>query len=244
MSTTSPREPGVSLAHGDEVAGPVAVAEAGPLVLARYRRGLAGETSRTVHVVALPTVVRTDVVSALCGAVLMPSGLEAVAPGEGMPCIACILHCVTQAEEAPSSGPDHADPARAAPTGITYRQWGWPVTLHQSQVRLSLGDTVSAVMIPARLGIGIIPVLTQRRCAPSVLAHPYLPHHHIVLTGEKYGVPLPWPDRVHQVTGVLLPPTATLRGPIAWITAPHPDSLQLCREIDLFTALRGKRQGA
>jgi hypothetical protein len=118
------------------------------------------------------------------------------------------------------------------------------VTLHQGQVRLSLGDTVSAMMIPARLGAGLIPVLIQRRCASPVLAHPYLLDHHIVLTGEKYGLPLPWPDQAHQVTGVLLlPPTPTPRGPITWITTPHPDSLQLCREINLFTALRGDCQG-
>jgi hypothetical protein len=70
-----------------------------------------------VHVVALPTVVRTDVVSTLCGAVLMSGGLEAVAPGEGMPSIACVLHCVTPAEEAPCNGSDHADSAGTAPTG-------------------------------------------------------------------------------------------------------------------------------
>jgi hypothetical protein len=79
---------------------------------------------------------------------------------------------------------------------------------------------------------------------PPALAHPYLPDHHIVLTGEKYGLPLPWPNQAHPVTGVLLLlPTPTLRGPITWITTSHPGSLQLCREIDLLTALRGECQG-
>jgi hypothetical protein len=243
MSTASSREPRVGLARRDGCAGPVAVAGAGPVVLVRYRVGVVGETSRTVHVVALPTVVRTGVVRALCGAVLISGDLEAVALGEGMPCIACVLHCVTSAEEL-SSSPDHADPPGTGPTGPIYQEWGWPVTLHQDEVRLSLGHTVSAVMIPARLGVGVIPVLTQRRCAPAVLSHPYLPDRHIVLTGEKYGLPLPWPDQAHQVTGVLLlPPTSTPRGPITWITGPHPDSLQLCREIDLFTALRSTTDG-
>jgi hypothetical protein len=60
-----------------------------------------------------------------------------------------------------------------------------------------------------------------------------------VLTGEKFGVMLPWPAQVHRVTGVLLlPPTVTLRGPISWARSPHADSLRLCREIDLFGALR------
>lgn len=50
---------------------------------------------------------------------------------------------------------------------------------------------------------------------------------------------LPWPHQVHRVTGVLLlPPTVTPRGPIIWIESPQKDSLRLCREIDLFGALR------
>jgi hypothetical protein len=82
-------------------------------------------------------------------------------------------------------------------------------------------------------------VFIQRRCAPAVPAHPHLPDHHIVLTGEQCGLPLPWPNHVHQITGMLLlPPTPTPRGSITWITTPHPDPLHLCREIDLFTALR------
>jgi hypothetical protein len=71
------------------------------------------------------------------------------------------------------------------------------------------------------------------------LAHPYTPEHHILLTGERYGVTLPWPPQVHQVTGVLLlPPTVTSRGPITWTNPPREDSLRLCREIELFGAVR------
>ncbi len=58
---------------------------------------------------------------------------------------------------------------------------------------------------------------------------------------QQWGWPvtLPWPHQVHQVTGVLLlPPTVTLRGPITWTRPPRQDSLQLCREIDLFGAVR------
>jgi hypothetical protein len=72
-----------------------------------------------------------------------------------------------------------------------------------------------------------------------VLAHPDLPNHHIVLTGERYGVTLPWPPGVCQLTGaVMLPPTTTPRGPVTWRRPPRQDSLRLSREIDVFGALR------
>jgi hypothetical protein len=113
------------------------------------------------------------------------------------------------------------------------------VILHRGQVRLSLHRDVSARAIPIPLATEVTEILTRRRCAPPVLAHPYAPDHHIMLTGERYGVPLPWPHQVHQITGVLLlPSTVTPRGPIIWIQPPQEDSLQLCREIDLFGALR------
>jgi hypothetical protein len=217
------------------------------VLLVRYRPGIVGETSRTVHVVTLPTDKPTRVVGARCGAVLRPADLEVVAPGEGMPCTMCVLHCVTDATPAEMprrNGPDRADTAGPAPSGLTYQQWGWPVTLHRDQIRLHLNHAVSAWMIHAPRCAEVIPVLTERRCAPLVIAHPYAGEHQIVLTGEKYGLPLPWPEQVHRVTGVLLlPPTRTLRGPITWITTPHPDCLRLCREIDLFTALRSTADG-
>ena len=111
--------------------------------------------------------------------------------------------------------------------------------LHSDQVRLSLSRDVSALAIPIPLGTEVTQILHQRRSAPSVLAHPYTPEYQIMLTGERYGVTLPWPHQVHQVTGVLLlPPTVIPRGPITWIHPPQADSLRLCREIDLFGALR------
>lgn len=233
----------VSIVDGDDTADPAAVqSSGGPVLLVRYRPGIVGETARTVHVVASPTDGRVDGVGARCGAVLLPGEIEAVAPGEGMPCAVCVLHCVADTaldETPPSSGLDRADPARPVSSGVTYQQWGWPVTLHRDQVRLSLDRGVSALMIPIGLGAEVIPVLIRQRCAPPVLAHPYALEHHIVLTGERYGIRLPWPEQVHQVTGVvLLPPTRTPRGPITWITTPQSDSLHLCREIDLFAALR------
>jgi hypothetical protein len=103
---------------------------------------------------------------------------------------------------------DCTDTVGSAPSGITYQQWGWPVTLHRDQVRLQLDGTVSAWMVPARRCAGVIPVLIQRRCAPPVLAHPYAPEHCIVLTGEKYEPRLPWPEQVK-------------RGHRSAVTAPH-----------------------
>jgi hypothetical protein len=221
--------------HGGPGAG-AAVAVARPVVLVRYRPGVIGETARTVHVVPLPTDERVSVVGALCGAALMVHDIELVTPREGMPCTLCVL---TQALGTVPPGESGADAAGLAAGGAAYQGWGWPVTLHRDQVRLSLHCDVSAWALPVPLGTEVTEILTRRRCAPPVLAHPYAPEHHIVLTGERYGVPLPWPHQVHQISGVLLlPPTATPRGPITWIQPPQEDSLQLCREIDLFGALR------
>ncbi|MGH3692675.1 MAG: hypothetical protein ACRDRX_01495 [Pseudonocardiaceae bacterium] len=216
-------------AHAGPASGPGAAA--GPVVLVRYRHGVVGETARSVHLVPLSTGVRASAVRALCGTVLMLAEMDTVTPGEGMPCTACVLDrmSVVAAEEEPLSGSAEDD----------VQEWNWPVTLHHGQLRLRLGDEVSAHAIPVRLGVDVTRILRRRRCAPAVLAHPYAPDHRIVLTGEKYEVALPWPAGVHRVTGVLLlPPTGTPRGPITWTQSPRADSLQRCREIDLFGALR------
>ncbi len=213
-----------------------------PVVLVRYRPGVTGETARTVHVVPLPTDRQAGAVGALCGAALMLGDIEVVGPGEGMPCTVCVVTHVTGtalAGEPPAGSPDGVDATGLAAGGACYQEWDWPVILHRDQVRLSLSLEVSALAIPVALGIEVTQILTQRRCAPAVLTHPYAPEHRIVLTGERYGVTLPWPAQAHRVTGVLLlPPTVTPRGPITWIQPPRQDSLRLCREIDLFGALR------
>ncbi len=218
------------------------MAAARPVVLVRYRPGVVGETARTVHVVPLPTNDQANTVSAVCGAALRLEDLETVNPGEGMPCTGCLLTHVMSttpaAQEPPASSPDPADGGLAAGE-IAYQQWGWPVSVHRDQVRLSLHREASALALPTPLGTEVTQILLQRRCAQAVVTNPYMPEHHIVLTGERYGVGLSWPPQVHQVTGVLLlPPTVTPRGPITWIRAPQQDSLQLCREIDLVGALR------
>jgi hypothetical protein len=159
-----------------------------------------------------------------------------------MPCTLCVVTHVTGtalAEEPPAGSPAEGPGTGLAVGGACYQQWGWPVILHRDQVRLSLSRDVSALAIPIPLGTELIQILHQRRCAPPVLAHPYTPDHHILLTSERYGVTLPWSPQVHQITGVLLlPPTVTPRGLVTWIHPPRADSLRLCREIDLFGALR------
>ncbi len=226
--------------HGGPCAD-AAVAAARPVVLVRYRPGVTEETARTVHVVPLPTDGPASAVGALCGAALLLDDIETVTPGQGMPCTVCL---VTQAlgtspaGEPPAGSPGSAG-AGVAAGGVDYREWGWPVILHRDQVKLSLHRDVSALAIPVPLCTEVTEILVQRRCAPPVLAHPYTPEHHILLTSERYGVPLPWPHQVHRVTGVLLlPPTVTPRGPITWTRPPEDGSLRLCREIDLFGALR------
>jgi hypothetical protein len=90
--------------------------------------------------------------------------------------------------------------------------------MHRDQIRLSLHYNASAIAIPILLSPEVTQLLTTRHCAPAVLAHPYAPDHRLVLTGERFWAPLPWPPSVHQITDALmLPPTMTPRGPITWI---------------------------
>lgn len=210
-------------------------------MLVRHRPGVSGEAARTVHVVPLPTDEQADALGTLCGTALMRNNIETVTPGEGMPCTMCVVTHVTRTTSPGKPPADHSESAGTSLSagGATYQEWGWPVTLHRDQARLSLHDEVSALAIPVPLDTEVTETLTRRRCAPPVLAHPYAPEHHIVLSGERYGVTLPWPRQVHLVTGfLLLPPAVTPRGPITWIRRPQKDSLRLCREIDLFGALR------
>ncbi|HET9253917.1 MAG TPA: hypothetical protein VFO16_01790 [Pseudonocardiaceae bacterium] len=189
---------------------------------------------------ARPALAEASALVALCREVLIPGDIETVNPGEGMPCTRCVLRHATFAEGLLSRALDPPDTVEPPLNGLTYQQWGWPVTVHNGQVRLSLDHDVSALMIPSPLGSRVTSILNQRRCAPPVLADPCAPERYIVLTGERYGLQLPWPERTHELTGVvLLPPTRTPRGPIIWIKTPQPDSLHLCREIDLFAALHG-----
>lgn len=96
----------------------VAVAVARPVVLVRYRRGVVGETARTVHMVSLPPDERAGAVGALCGAALMLHDIETITPGEGMPCTVCVITHVTSTTltgEPPMEGPDTAGAAGLRP---------------------------------------------------------------------------------------------------------------------------------
>ncbi|HEY6423748.1 MAG TPA: hypothetical protein VIY28_10975 [Pseudonocardiaceae bacterium] len=109
-----------------------------------------------------------------------------------MPCTVCVVNhatgTTTPTDDPPAFSPDNADAAGLAAAGVAYQLWGWPVTLHhRDQVRLSLCRDVSALAIPVALCAEVTQILTDRRCAPAVLAHPYIPDHHIALTGERYG---------------------------------------------------------
>lgn len=226
-------------------AGPgadAAVPAARPAGLVRYRPGVAGQAARIVHVVSLPTDGQAGAVSALCGALLSLHHIETVTPGQGMPCRLCVVNHVTSTTVTgtpPAANLDDADITELAAGGVAFQEWGWPVTCHRDQTRLSLHHDVSALTIPIPLCTKVTEILTRRRCVPPVLAHPYTPDHRIVLAGQRYDVTLPWPHQVHRVTGVLLlPPTVTPRGRITWVRPPGKDSLRLCREIDLFGAVR------
>ena len=97
---------------------------AGPIMLVRYRPGVAGEAARVVHVVPLPTDAQAGAVGALCGAALMVHDMETVTPGQGMPCTVCALSHVTGTAPAEELRSD--DPGAEA-GGACYQQWGWPV---------------------------------------------------------------------------------------------------------------------
>jgi hypothetical protein len=203
----------------------------------RDRPAGTGRTALPVHLVPMPDRPGAGAVSTLCGALLRLEAIEAVTPGQGVPCAACLVNqvTVTTLPVEPPTG-SAGDGLVAA---VAYREWGWPVTQHRDQIRLSLHRDASAIAIPIPISAGVTQVLTERHCAPAVLSHPYAPEHRIVLTGERFGAGLPWPASVHEVIGVLmLPPTVTPRGPVAWIQPPLEDSLRLSREIDVFGALR------
>jgi len=181
---------------------------------------VSGQSAATVHLVSVPQQLQAGAAAALCGAVLcfVEIEIEIVGPGQGMPCTVCLLHRVSVAKvvaQPPVVSPDSGGAGLLG--GAAYQAWGWPVAQHRDQIVLDLHGDVSAIAIPIPLCAELTQILTARHCAPAVLAHPDIPEHHNLLTGEGYGCPLPWPPGVHQLTGTLmLPPTTTPRGPITW----------------------------
>lgn len=181
--------------------------------------------------------------TALCGALLRCEDVEPVTPGQGMPCMVCVLSHVA---DGPPPSPVTTGDTRVDMDPLVatagYRAWGWPVLARRDQIRLNLDGDTGALIIPVLLGTEVTAILATRRCPVPVLAHPYAPEHRILLVAERFVVTLPGPPGVHQITGtLLLLPTVTPRGPITWIQQPEPDALPLCREIDVLAALRAPR---
>jgi len=238
----------MSSPNGHRTGGATAVAGAQPVVLLRYQPGVAGEASRVVHVVSLPVGGEIGAAGvALCGALLCLDEVEVLTPGHGVPCNLCLVnHLSAGAPPAPAEIPamvSPADDARsdAGPLAAAdgYRAWGWPVTLRGEQVWLNLEPDTVALIMPVPLAAQVTVILNQRRCPPLALVYPETPEHRVLLAGERYGVALPWPPSVHRASGTLpLPPTKTAGGPVTWVHPPEADALRLCREVDVFGALR------
>ncbi|PZS35282.1 MAG: hypothetical protein DLM61_02185 [Pseudonocardiales bacterium] len=234
----------MSAGNSHRAAGAVAVTATRPVVLVRYRPG-AGETARIVHVVPAHPGTQTDMTGvALCGALLRPELVETVTPGQGMPCSLCVLSQASASlPPVPVIGSGAVD-ATVADCGsqaaaVAYREWGWPVTRRHHQVWLTLEPDTVALIMPVPLSARVSTILRQQHCPALVLAHPDAPEHHVMLAGERYGVALPWPAGMHRSIGTFpLPPTRTANGPVTWAQPPEADALRLCREIDVFTALR------
>ncbi|MGH3673796.1 MAG: hypothetical protein ACRDSH_24715 [Pseudonocardiaceae bacterium] len=201
---------------------------------------MTGQTARIVHSVPMPEGHQAGVVGTLCGALLNLEEIEILIPGQGMPCMVCGLNQISATRPVVEPAADSAASTDVRSVdGADYQAWGWPVTHHPDQILLGPRDEASAIAIPILLSTAVTQILTTQGCVPAVVAHPYTPEHHIVLTGERFGVTLPWPPGVYQILGALiLPPTMTPRGPLTWIQPPCQDSLRLSREIDVFGALR------
>jgi hypothetical protein len=134
-----------------------------------------------------------------------------------------------------------SEPLAAA---IGYQSWGWPVRLYRDQVHLDLetGQAV-ALVVPPCLATVVATTLTTRCCPVPVLACPGASQYRVLLAGECSGVRLPWPPEVRRLAGtVLLPPTPTRHGAFRWHHSPRPDSLRLCREVDILVAIRDTRR--
>jgi hypothetical protein len=216
-------------------------AGAGPVMAVRQRAETVGNTGRAVHLAVLPARSASGLISTLCGALLAMEQTEVADLGSGMPCSMClILRAATEKPVTPVSGLSLAGPTpthrRTSPEG--YAALGWPVTVRGDQVLLTLNGDVTALILPVSLAEQVVHVLiAQARPAP-VLTHPDAPEHRILIAGEPYGIPLPWPDGVRAATGHLpLPPTVTPRGAVTWAHLPDGHPLSFCREIDLLGAI-------
>ncbi|MGH3846312.1 MAG: hypothetical protein ACRDS0_33570 [Pseudonocardiaceae bacterium] len=111
------------------------------------------------------------------------------------------------------------------------------MTRHHHQVWLTLEPGAVALIMPVALSAQVSTILRQRPCPAPV--YPDALEHHVMLAGERNGVALPRRAGMHRSTGTFpLPPTTTGNGPVTWAQPPEADALRLCREIDVFAALR------
>jgi len=223
-------------ATGHRARGPAAVARARPVVLLRYRPGIGGRTARVVHLVPQPLAHQPGTAGvAFCGALLRPELVETVSPGQGARCILCTINHGAVAPAGRISRKTNAGTAAGR-----YRAWGWPVTSRGHQVWLDLEPTTVALTIPAPLVTEATKLLHQWRCPPpALMIHPDAPEHRVMLATERHSRALLYPRGVHRSTGALpLPPTTTPHGTLIWALPPQAGPLQLCREFDVFAALR------
>ncbi|MGH3830951.1 MAG: hypothetical protein ACRDRS_10965 [Pseudonocardiaceae bacterium] len=229
----------MSAANGHRTGAHAVVTGARPVVLLRYRPGVTGRTARIVHLVALPPHGETGTARvAMCGALLLPDLAETVTAGHGMPCTLCALNHTSPAPTPATTSPADATTGSGSRfAAAVYRAWDWPVTLRGDQVWLNLEPDTVALIIPLPLAERVTAILNQRRCPPLALAHPDAPEHWVLVAAQR--VAPPWPRSVHQATVALpLPPTTTPGGPITWTYPPEADALRLCREVEVFAALR------
>ncbi len=198
------------------------------LVLLRARHSVDDEAGRNAHLSLLPcgSEQAAGVVGTVCGVLLAHEQIEMVAPGVEVACTRCQLYRDRTAHP-------------PSPAAASYREWGWPVTACRDQVLLALGVDAVALALPVGLVEAVTAILAARERAAPVLAHPGAGEHRVLLAGEPYGMPLPWPAGVHPVTGMVpLPPSATVSGPVRWHQPPPDPDLRACREIDVFGAVR------
>ena len=208
------------------------------VILVRHRADAIRPSEHPVHLLPLPARAESN---ALCGVRLSTPRIETVIPGQGVPCTLCFLVHLAGNPLPPPAPPPACAGTAAEPVMATshYHALGWPVTLRRNQVLLSLGNHAVALIIPTTQATDVTALLITRRCPAPVLTHPHVTQHRIIVAGAPFGVPLPWPDDIRTVTGhLLLPPTRLPAGPITWTQLPHDHTLDSCREIDVYSAVR------
>ncbi|HEY6423530.1 MAG TPA: hypothetical protein VIY28_09855 [Pseudonocardiaceae bacterium] len=190
-----------------------------------------------------PVRAMRGAVGALCGALLSRQKLETFKLGQGMPCSLCVLQRAAptqvQTTEMPTVAGVPQQGRRATPEEAAYRKAGWPVRRQGSQVVLPLGQCATARIVPADLAEVITQILTALARPVPVLEHPGAPGCCVLIAGEPFSGPLPWPAQAQVVTGMLvLPPSQTPHGPVRWHRQAPIRPLANCREIDVFAAAR------